>query len=147
VPQDQRFVFDEVAEALRLGGFLAVFGNAPLPGCGPAHAAIQEAYARCAPSFTARLPGTGSSAEKLSLEKEIERSRLFTDVTVRYYPWSRDYGASAYVDLMQTQSDHRLLPPSELESLSSAVREAIDREGGTVRVDYSARLILSQRMA
>jgi SAM-dependent methyltransferase len=135
----------KAAEALRPGGHLAVFGNKPLPRSGSIHAAIQEAYARCAPSLSARLPGTGSSAETLPLQEEIRESRLFTEATVRNYPWSRDYDASAYVDLMQTQSDHRLLPSRELEALSSAVREAIESHGGAVRVEYSARLIMATR--
>jgi len=122
-----------------------VFGNKPLPGSGSTYEAIQDAYARWAPSLSARLPGTGSSAEGEPLEDELEEGRLFTDVSVRYYPWSHDYDGCAYVDLMQTQSDHRLLPSRELAALSSAVREAIEAGGGTVRVEYSARLIVAAR--
>ena len=135
------------AQALRRDAYLAVFGNKPLPGSGPIHEAIQEAYARCTPSFSARLPGTGSSAEKVPLETELDESPWFTNVEVRYYPWSRDYDASTYVDLIQTQSDHRLLPAGELRTLTSAVWESINAQGGSVRVEYSARLILGRREA
>ena len=138
---------ERAAQALRRNAYVAVFANKPLPGSGPIHEAIQKAYARCIPSFSARLPGTGSSAEKVSLETELEESPRFMNVEARYYVWSRDYDASTYVDLIQTQSDHRLLPAGELEALTSAVRESIDAQGGPVRVEYSARLILGQRMA
>ena len=144
---DPAIRLSKVAEVLRSGGHLAVFGNKPVPGNGPTHGAIEEAYARCAPSLMARLPGTGTSTGGVPLETEFEESPWFANVTVRYYPWWRDYDASTYADLIQTQSDHRLLPPRELESLVSAVRTEIEGHGGAVRVEYSARLTMAQRAA
>lgn len=137
----------KAAQVLRPGSCLAIFGNKPVPGKDPAHAAIEEVYARCASSLMARLPGTGSSEGRVNLETELEESPWFANVAVRYYPWWRDYDASTYVELIQTQSDHRLLPSNELRALTFAVREAIDSLGGWVRVDYSARLVVGRRVA
>ena len=144
---DRAVRLQKAAQALRPGSYLAVFGNKPVPGNGPTHAAIEAAYLLYAPSLMARLPGTGSSAEGVPLETQIEESPWFVNVTVRYYPWWCDYDASTYIELIQTQSDHRLLPSHELRALVSAVREAIESHGGRVCVDYSARLVMGQRVA
>jgi hypothetical protein len=40
------------------------------------------------------------------------------------------FDARSYADLIQTQGDHRLLPPDRLAALVAAVEDVIDRAGG-----------------
>ena len=61
------------------------------------------------------------------------------------YPFHRDYDADLYLDLLSTQSDHRLLEPEALEALLADIRATLGRHGGTIRVDYETHLFLARR--
>jgi len=50
-----------------------------------------------------------------------------------------------WVDLLRTQSDHRMLGPERLEELLAAVAAAIDAHGGTYRHRYVCWLWAAQR--
>ncbi len=137
---------DLAANALRAGGTLAVFGNLPFPGEGPLDEAIQRAYALSAPALAERVPGSVDSREKgIPVEAEVTASGAFRDFSSRRYPWSRAYTAPEYRELLQTQSNHRLLEPDALSALLAGVESAIAAHGDQVEVRYEARLILARR--
>jgi hypothetical protein len=62
-------------------------------------------------------------------------------VQERAYTWTERYDAAAYTELLQTHSDHRLLPPEQLNALLQAVAAAIDEVAGGEFV-YPYRTIL-----
>lgn len=137
--------FQKAAAVLRTEGPIALFGNVPVPQAGPLHASIQRAYAQCAPTFHARLPGSGRDPVGRPMRDELADAPEFGPVLAETFAWQRDYDADRYGELMQTQSDHQLLPPDELMALVDAVRERIARHGGTLRIHYEARLLLARR--
>ncbi|MBV8541670.1 MAG: hypothetical protein JO268_14180 [Pseudonocardiales bacterium] len=51
------------------------------------------------------------------------------------------YDTESYSGLVQTHSDHLLLPPPQCERLVEAVRDAITRLGGG-RLEYRYRTVL-----
>lgn len=130
----------KVARSLRAGGALAIFGNQPLPGDSEVHRRVQEAYARYAPAMA-------QGDQESPLEDRIDETGLFETVVMTRYPWQTVYTATEYVGLMETQSDHRLLAPDQRSSLLQAIREAITSLGGSIKVDYVARLHLARRRA
>jgi SAM-dependent methyltransferase len=119
------------AKALRPDGVLAIWWNRPRAVIGPVFGAVQEAYRREAPAL----------AEQTSLLVVAPRldvpDRLigFGPWRGRTFRWSRVYDARSYTDLIQTQGDHRLLPPDRLSALVARVRRAIDDVGGG-RIEY-----------
>jgi SAM-dependent methyltransferase len=130
----------KVARCLRPGGALAIFGNHPRGGEGGVHRQLQEAYARHAPELAKDRPET-------ALEDRIDETGLFESVVMTRYPWRQVYTATDYVGLMETQSDHRLLPRDRRDALLRAIGEAITSVGGSLAVDYVARLHLARRRA
>lgn len=144
---DPEVAFSKAAQVLDVRGAVALFWNGPLAGDSELRRAIDAAYAAHAPELAARLPGTRPRSGHGGPGNDIDASGLFGTVLTSRYPWSAEYGTSAYVKLMQTQSDHRMLPEARRNALLAAVGDAIERLGGSVRVDYVASLYFARRRA
>jgi SAM-dependent methyltransferase len=129
-------------------GVLAVFWNRPLWEDSVLRAELDEIYESRAPELRAREPGfpglTQPHADEERAE-EIEASSLFGPATERSYRWSKTYSMPEYLQLLQTQSDHRMLPDPERDSLLTGVAEVIGRAGGRLTMDYLSRLYLARR--
>ena len=142
---DRKRSFALVAEQLVPEGSLAIFANVPERPPGPVHQAIQAVYARHAPAFEARLPGSVAT-RRANLAEQLAAAPEFGPVSDRRFPWTARYDALAYVELMSTQSDHRLLPPETLADLHSGIAAAIREHGGQLEIPYEARLLLARRV-
>ncbi len=81
------------------------------------------------------------------LRAEIEASGLFTDVVVHRHLFTRTYTADDYLALMNTASDHRLLPDRVREELFRLKRRRIEaRPGGSVEMTHLAILHVARRL-
>lgn len=126
---------------LRPGGWLALWWNCPDEDTSPLGAAIDGVYDRLAPELPMR--GIGRPGP-LRLDDDPRESGFNTPIE-RAYMWAHDYSATEWVDLLQTQSDHRLLPPTRLEPLLAAIRAEIDAHGGTYHHPYACWLWAAER--
>jgi len=137
--------FAKSARALRPGGALAVFGNAPRRDDAPARRALERVYAQRAPTLVDRAHFTGPGSPPDTTAEAFRQARELEDPVRRTYVWERDYDADTYVGLCETQSDHRLLPERERAFLLEGVREAIEAHGGRLRIPYEAQLLVARR--
>jgi SAM-dependent methyltransferase len=140
--------YSKADQVLRPLGILAVFWNRPLWEDSALRGAIDEVYERRAPALKAREPGfPGLSQPQADRERaqEIEASGLFGPVTERSYRWARTYSVAEYLQLLETQSDHRMLPESERDTLLAGVGEVIEGAGGRLTMAYVTRLYLARR--
>jgi SAM-dependent methyltransferase len=126
--------FARAHELLRPGGWLALFWNRGNDGSPEQRRALDAVYARLAPDLT-------DSGHRRDHAAAIRASGRFVEVEERAYPWSRELSADAYVRLLGTHSNHRLLPDDRRAALQAAVREAI---GDSIRIDYVTRLYLAR---
>ena len=145
--------FARSAEALRPGGSLAVIGNAVMVDRSPhgdsggaLREALDDAYARYAPSINGP-PVTAWYAEQGPVPELFSNSGCFESVVARRYPWSHHYDTSDYLGLMETHSDHRLLPAEQRERLHAAIARALERSGGSIEVFYEANLYVAKLAA
>jgi SAM-dependent methyltransferase len=136
--------FTKAAAALRPGGALAVFGHSPVMERSPLRRELDRAYSQLAPAIGASIL-TRWYADEVSMRARFAESGRFGPVTMRVYPWSRTYEIEAYLDLLRTHSDYRLLPDAEREALLEGVRAAILRHGGMITVRYEAHLYVAKR--
>jgi SAM-dependent methyltransferase len=67
---------------------------------------------------------------------EIKASGLFGPVTVVREPHSSTYDTDTWLDLLSTQSDHRMLAEDERAGLFHRIRHAVDANGRSVEVAY-----------
>jgi SAM-dependent methyltransferase len=137
------------AEAIVPGGSLALFWHrVRWKEDDPVRTALDACYRQLAPGLAARGPGfPGLAVGTLEEEAEAEVASCsdFVDVTVHEHPWEQTFDAAGYVERLRTQSDHRLVPPGELERLLEAVGDVIVARGGVVTVPHSTILVLGRR--
>jgi SAM-dependent methyltransferase len=133
--------------ALRPGGALAVFWNRPDWPDTPLRHAIDAVYEREAPTLAARTPGRSPQDERRrNGTEQLAASPLFDDLTLGEHFWSTSYTTSEYIELLGTQSDHRLLAPDQRERLYEGVAAAIDAAGGAIPVAYAADVYTARRV-
>lgn len=126
------------AKALRPGGVVALWWNRPGELTGPTWDAIRAAYRQHAPdvgtnSVAMNWSGTDSSTESGQWQG-------FSPWTRRDYTWTKTYDSTSYPALVQTHSDHVLLPADQREALVAAVADVILEHGD--RLEYSYRTVL-----
>jgi SAM-dependent methyltransferase len=123
--------FVKAHSVLRPRGVLALWWNRPDHDDSALRSAIDALYERLAPE----LPARGIGAEVKPRLGEVP-SELFEEPQRGIFSWTQDYSAEEWVDLLRTQSGHRLLPRDRLDALTSAVRRVIQDHGGTYRHHY-----------
>lgn len=69
----------------------------------------------------------------------------FQDVMMKFYDMTLEYSADKYIALLNTLSDHRILPDDIKIPFYSKIREAIDNSGGIYEVDYVFQLYLGRK--
>jgi SAM-dependent methyltransferase len=133
-------------EVLVDDGALALFWNRPdWPETALRHE-IDAAYERVVPELGARMPGKSpQEVGRRACVEELAASGLFGEITATEHAWETAYERDAYLELLDTQSDHRLLDPVTRERLFAEVGRAIDDAGGTFPVSYVAELYVARR--
>jgi hypothetical protein len=76
---------------------------------------------------------------------DLTASHGFGAVEVRSFDWSRTYETRAWLEFLQTHSDHHTLPAARRERLLSAVGEALDALGGSFQMGYQTMLVSARR--
>lgn len=135
-------------QALRPSGGLALFWNRTRWEDRALRAALETVYRDRAPELEARKPGFPGFTEPDDQDPagEMAVSGLFGPVNRRSYPGQREYSAGEYVELLQTQSDHRMLPAEQREHLLQGVTDVIEAAGGGLRMDYDTHLYFAKRL-
>src|SRR5262245_31233344 len=129
---------------LRPGGWLALWRNAnELDDDSPAHMAINHIYARPEPGMPVRP--SGGHRPRPGPDEPIPAGMGFGPHVDRVMSWSQEYTTDEWIDLLQTHSNHRLLPPERLAALLDAVAEAIDADGGIYLGRYRCVLWAARR--
>ena len=136
--------FSKTADALRPGGWLAVFANAAAHEPTPVYVAIEDAYRRHAPELLSMTDARWYAGLD-DMTRAAADSRRYGPIEQSVFPWEHEYGATEYLDLMRTHSPHRMLPPAQRDALHGAIGAAIERHGGRLPVRYEAHLYLAQR--
>ena len=132
--------------ALRAGGAIALFWNQPRYPNVELRLAINAVYQEIAPNMDGRFASGGprvSDGQELAIV-ELGGSKLFVDFEVREYHRNVSYDRAAYLDLLGTHSDHRLLDGASRDRLLERVGALIDAAGG-IAVDYRTTLALARR--
>jgi SAM-dependent methyltransferase len=135
-------------EELRAGGALALFWNIPLWEDAGLRRELDAVYERHAPELVGlgAFPGLRASKEMASMLEELDTSGLFEPLTQSSYRWSVAYSVEGWLDLLNTHSDHRLLPEARRLALLDAVAEALNRRGGAFEMAYETQLYLAHAL-
>lgn len=129
--------------ALRPGGSLALCWNYPVMPT-ELGASIEEIYATHAPELAAREPNAVRPPPDQRADAELRASARFESVECRQHRWSEPFSSDRYVDLLKQSVAHQRLPVARRRALFLAIREVIDRRGGTFDLPHEADLILAR---
>lgn len=140
----------KAAAALVPGGCLALLWHrVRWEADDPVRLELDERYSKYAPALHARapgFPGLSPCTTEVGAQAEISDCADFCDVTAHDHPWEQPFDADSYVDRLRTQSDHRLVPPDELERLLDSVRDVVVAYGGHITVPHSTVVVLARRV-
>jgi len=126
----------KAANLLKADGAVAIFGNQPEPKDSGVFGVIKEAYRNHAPEVPPDW-----------VIEDVDLGALFDRAVTREYPWRATYTSDEYVSLMETRSPIRLLVSERRAALLASIRNAVDEHGGSVTIDYVARLSLFTKAA
>jgi SAM-dependent methyltransferase len=142
---DPKVRYERAAAALQEKGWLAAIWTFPDWATTPLRDELRAAYARAAPSLAPDFPmHPASQPTRLAGDwaAEIAACSRFTAAQVHEHPWSAQYSAAQYSDLLETHQDHILLSTAERARLLSAVSEVIET-AGQLNVEFVTRLCLA----
>ena len=141
--------YQKAAHVLKPNGAIALFWNKHVQTDASADffQATQEIYDRIMPDTTKTFPGLPHPDDiPTPIKEELERSGSFGTVTIRKYKWNRMYGATDYISLLNTYSDHRALEDSIRDALFLDIAELINTKfSGQIIKEYLTILYLGHR--
>lgn len=137
--------FDKVADVLRPGGALATISTVHIAGGSRGFFRdAQDCYQRWDPNTP---PGV-----QLAPADEIPAdtggpplARRFEPPVFRRYEREITYTTAAYLDLLQTYSGHRALPPAARHGLLSCIARHADHHGGRITKRYLHELRVARQ--
>ena len=141
------------AQALTPKGWLALFWNVEGDDESVLAQEVQAVYDRQMPPnpahpYATHHPRSHGKPQDESLSRwreEIEHSHLFGSVSIMQFPWAEWYPTERYLQLLETYSDHRALPPENKCRLFDGIAEVLARHGGGRTKPYVTLLYLAQR--
>lgn len=140
----------KAASLLRPGGRLCLMWSA---GCHPDDLAdaLADIYARMFPNVGS--PGFGYAASRpadrrsglTSVHDAIEAEPKLGPATEEWFPWTRQYDRTQWLDVLLSRSDHAALDTPARERLFEAIATTIDAHGGSFEMNFETGLITSTR--
>ncbi len=138
-----------IAALLRPAGSFAVWRNHHVRN-GSSDEFLDAAapiYLREAPALVAkriRLPRPDEVSQ--AGRESLMASGLFTEPRTSMYLWRMTYTATEHVRMMNTHSDHRMVPEPQRRRLLDSLEQLIeDRFGGSVTNDYATILHIARK--
>ena len=135
--------YERVATALAPGGVIALFWNQGREWTGALGEANDAVYEELAPHLV------GGARRVAPLDQTLDELRAvddFRDATKRVITWEQTYTSAEWVTLLETSSDHRILPEEQRARVHAAVARVIDEHGGRVDMTYDAVCYLATRI-
>lgn len=136
------------SESLRPNGTLALFWHRfQWSDDDPVRQELDDLYRTTAPELYARRPGF-PGLTPLHFDDymigEVTATERFTDVQARFHPWSATFDGPGFIDLLATQSDHRLLSEADRASLFESVGQIVSDHGGQITIPHETFLLLAR---
>ena len=138
--------YPKAAYVLKDTGYLALFWNYhPTPYTGFFQAA-QAIYREIVPEWEPASSHPSAEERIQQTVSALAGTKLYDPVNVKRYPWERDYNTQAYLQLLNTYSDHRQLEESRKLCLFGRIGDLIETQyGGVVKRPYLTVLYLAKK--
>lgn len=140
---DAAYGLTKIKSILNENGVIALFWNHPFVGRinNKVHCEIRKVYNKYRPNDKAPKEFSAEDTEKYaSLLSEFD----FNDVEVKLYYRERRFHADEYIGLLNTYSDHRLLPPDIKAEFEDEIYKVIMHNGDEIIVYDTIDLYLGR---
>lgn len=112
---------------------------------------LQEVYGQYAKYFGSKTKLTLAKVDEgirsnIQYKEELLRKHNFTSIDSSTFEKTKEFTSNDYIRLLETYSDHTVIPTEDKESLYHQIKEVIDRNGGKVRVTYTNVLVLGKKI-
>jgi SAM-dependent methyltransferase len=145
---DPKIGYLKVAKILKPGGTIALFWNLNVrtERSDGFVQSVQRVYQQVVPEMAQKFSGLPyPDTTPLPARDQITQTGLFGGVTVRKYSWEQEYTSHAYLDLLNTYSDHLALKPETRSRLFVGIQDHIDSQfGGRILKEYLTVLYLAR---
>jgi ubiquinone/menaquinone biosynthesis C-methylase UbiE len=136
--------YTKSAAVLRSGGAFVWMSNEKGELDAPLRKELDEAYAKWFPSAEQREPyRSGETFAKRVLE--LEASGHFQPAELKAFPWAETYSSRAYLELIDTYSDHAVQPERVRRRLYRAITSLLKRRGDTIKIPYLTVVLCALR--
>lgn len=138
------FGYKKVYECLQPGGSMGFFWTVHVPQHDELFSDIRKSYGKYAPHLD---DSKGRTPEEIIAERRYLTSEpnLFIDLDVKEYRWQQEYTADEYVELLNTNSRHRLLDNNSRNLLFGEIKDAILTHGGILSKSQLVVLYLGRK--
>jgi SAM-dependent methyltransferase len=142
---DPAIAHAKAAQALKPGGFLAIFGHVPLPPAGSLNAAFKAIYERHMPGAWDTPPPQAAYRPGALFDVGIDASGLFGPVTHRAYAWAWRLDPQTLGRYLRTDSSYHVLPEHLRFALFDELAQAVADEGGVLDSPWETHLYVAAR--
>ena len=139
--------YPKAAQVVRRDGHIALFWNLhPTPYTG-FFEDVQDIYQRVVPEWSDPREKPTTEQWIQNMQQQIERTGLFSQVSLKLYRWTRTFNSDDYVKLLNTFSDHRSLDEKRRKKLFREIRKLINSEyGGSIERPYLSALFYARKL-
>lgn len=141
---DAEYGLTKIKSFLNENGVIALFWNHPFVGRSndKVHCEIRKVYDKYRPTDKSPKEFSAEDTEKyVNLLNEFG----FKDVKAKLYHRERQFNADEYIGLLNTYSDHRLLPPDIKAEFEDDIYKAIKNNGNEIIVYDTIDLYLGRK--
>ena len=142
LPQPESY--QKIMKLLKKGGTLALFWNHPFPNRNDdiTNQINQSVYQKYRPSDKKQIEF--SESDLIIRENELIEAG-FTDACTKLYHRSRCLSSSDYIGLLNTYSDHRILPENIKSAFELEMKTLLDSSGGFINIYDTLDLYLARK--
>ena len=142
LPQPESY--QKIMKLLKKGGTLALFWNHPFPN---RHDDIsnqinQSVYQKYRPSDKKQIEFSESD---LKIRENELKEAGFTDIQTKLYHRTRTISSYDYIGLLNTYSDHRLIPENIKSAFEKEMTERLNLTDGTISIYDTIDLYLARK--
>lgn len=137
--------FPKLFNLLKPGGAIALFWNRAFVGKedDPLHQAIQQIYTELRPDSTYKVLRYETKRYESTISNILTYG--FTDLEFRLLHNERQFDAEEYIALLQTYSDHAMLPKDLKNEFEDSVKEVILAHGNELHVYDTIEFYLARK--
>lgn len=141
---DEKTALSKVKNILKDNGIIALFWNHPFVGRKDniVHNEIRKVYDKYRPNDETPKE---FSVEDTNKYKNLLKEFAFTNIAVKLYYRERRFTANEYVHLLNTYSDHRMLPFDIKDKFESELYSAIKHNGNEIIIYDTIDLYLGRK--